>query len=135
MWHLKSQLFVLCHIKSTCLWMTFVPIMHWSLEKYLFTELFLSSKCWNISLYSKKENKILNITTTFIRKILRLRSCKLMVADTSFQKCNFYLKACILSLATKTYCFPLSDKLTLLIFERVSNKCPSMNQFVNHSFR
>lgn len=88
--------------------------------------LILSPKCQNISLYNiKKKNKTLNI----IRKVLSLSGCKLMVADTSFQNSNLYLKAWILSLATKKInCFPKNgEQITLFIFDKMSKECPSMN--------
>lgn len=106
-----------------------VPIMHWSSEKYQFTALCLSYllnvKTFHYTISKKKKTKTLNI----IRKVLSLSGCKLMVADTSFQNSNLYLKAWILSLATKKInCFPKNgEQITLFIFDKMSKECPSMN--------
>lgn len=45
-----------------------------------------------------------------------------------FLNSDFCSDAHILSLATKTLsCFPLTDRLPLLIFEKMSAKCPTLN--------
>ena len=52
-----------------------------------------------------------------------------MVVDKILQDLNFLLKILIVSLASDS-CFPQSDKLTSLVFEKMSAKYPSLN---NHT--
>ena len=52
-----------------------------------------------------------------------------MVVDKILQDLNFLLKILIVSLASDS-CFPQSDKLASLVFEKMSAKYPSLN---NHT--
>ena len=62
----------------------FCSIKYWSLEKYWFTDLGRSSKCWHIN-YKHQKFTFVNIATNLIRKVLKdWEAGKLRMANTSF---------------------------------------------------
>lgn len=95
--------------------------------KEWFTESCRFSKCWHISLYNIKI-----ITNDLIRKKFEYwEAVKLTIADVSFPKLEFYLKAWIWSLVTNSIsCFlDITD-----LFHFFKKVCVKQSHLSSHSF-
>lgn len=95
---------------STMFWL---PGMYWFSEPWRFYQMLAHFIIYYIFL---KPITFVNITTDFFRRIFVNGSCQ----DTNGPKVYFRLTALILSLATNIERFLWRDRLTLLVFEKIS---------------
>lgn len=80
-------------------------------------------------LFNVKKRMFINITIPLIKESFQVYywvTVKLTVADTNFPKIKFLLEYLNFILTNIVNCFSWNIRSTLLIFEKLSAKCPSL---------